>query len=148
MYLFLSTPLYTNNYILIADIGERIAGRTGEPLLCYTDNTQCCNSTSMNMGDWSLPDGTKVGGENDGGDFYISRGLSVVRLHRRNNATSPTGMFCCEVPNARSVNIRTCIDIGRLFAICVNDFYMPLLLLVVLQPPTTPSGEFSPSIYC
>ena len=89
-------------------------GGTGGPLLCYTDNTQCCNSTNINMGDWYLPDEgrMKVGDESSGGNFYVTRGPGVVRLHRRNNATSPIGMFCCEVPDARSVSRETCIDIG------------------------------------
>ena len=115
MYFSFNVSQYTGNYVLIVDVGERATGGTGGPLLCYTDNTQCCESTSM--GDWYLPSGMKVGDEGDAGDFYVTRGPGFVRLHRRNNATSPTGMFCCEVPNARSVNRRTCIDIGRLFVI-------------------------------
>ena len=95
-------------------------GGTGGPLLCYTDNTQCCNSTNNIMGDWYLPGGdrTKVGDESqsDNGDFYVTRGPGVVRLHRRNNATSPIGMFCCEVPDTRSVSRETCIDIGTVVA--------------------------------
>jgi hypothetical protein len=70
------------------------------------------------MGDWYLPGGMRIEDDNGAGslaDFYVTRGPSVVRLHRRNNATSLTGMFCCEVPDARSVSRRTCIDIGRLF---------------------------------
>ena len=117
VYLSFDVSLYTNNYILIDDIGERVTGGIGGPLLCYTDNRQCCNS--MDMGDWYLPGGMKVGDESDSGDFYVTRGPSVVRLHRRNNATSPIGMFCCEIPNARSANTRSCIDIGRLFLVYV-----------------------------
>ena len=93
----------------------------GEALLCYTDNIQCCNDT----GQWFKLGGGDVGDVNGTGDFYVTRGVGVVRLHRRNN-TSPSGIYCCEVPNALSVNIRTCIDIGRLFVICVNDFHMPI----------------------
>ena len=69
----------------------------GEALLCYTDNTVCCNNT----GQWLLPSGADVGDASSStGDFYISRGDSVIRLHRRNNTFS-TGMYCCEVPDAQ-----------------------------------------------
>ena len=44
-------------------------------------------------------------------DFYMDRGPSVVRLHRRNNAMSPTaGVFCCEVPDAVSLVVQVCIN--------------------------------------
>ena len=32
------------------------------------------------------------------GDFYRNRGLSVVRLNRRNDVLSPTGIYRCEIP--------------------------------------------------
>ena len=124
MYLSLSAPLYTTDYILFADIGEKITGEIGVgPLLCYTDNSQCCNSTDNIMGDWYLPGGMKVRDESDNEDFYVTRGPSVVQLHRRNNATSPVGMFCCDVPDARLISRRSCIDISRLIIIYENDFH-------------------------
>ena len=84
-------------------------GGVGEALLCYTDNTVCCNIT----GQWLLPSGADVGDASSGtGDFYISRGDSVIRLHRRNNTFS-TGIYCCVVPDARSQNTRTCANIGE-----------------------------------
>jgi hypothetical protein len=36
-----------------------------------------------------------------------------VRLNRRNNAMSPTGPFCCVVPDATSITKTTCIYIGE-----------------------------------
>ena len=111
MYLSLNDRLYTNiSDILITEIGDKMeGGGVGEALLCYTDNTQCCND----VGRWIQPSGGDVGdqGGSSTGDFYATRGSSVVRLHRRNN-TSPTGLYCCEVPDARSKIIRTCANIG------------------------------------
>ena len=106
MYLSLNGQVYTNNSdILLTEIGVGVGGA----LLCYTDNAQCCNDT----GRWFKLGGGDVGDVNGVGDFYVTRGLSVVRLHRRNN-TSPTGMYCCEVPNAQSQAMRTCANIGGL----------------------------------
>ena len=120
MYLSLNSIPYANGgYILIANIGEKVEGnRKGEALLCYTDNTQCCNNTSMNMGQWFQLGGEDIGVESGTGGFYISRGPSVVRLHKKNSTTSPTGLFCCEVPDARSVTVRTCANIGGLVINC------------------------------
>ena len=93
MYLSLNGQLYINNSdVHFTDIGDRIEGGVGEALLCYTDHTRCCSSTEQ----WFKLGGGDVGEQNDTGDFYASRGLSVIRLHRRNN-TFPVGVFCCEV---------------------------------------------------
>ena len=85
-------------------------GGEGEALLCYTDNNECCNTT----GRWFDLDGADVGDAGSGtGDFYVSRGSNVVRLHRRNNTFSP-GTYCCEVPDVRSKIIRACANISEL----------------------------------
>ena len=104
---------YANNSnIFITDIGEGDCGA----LLCYTDLTECCADSDTPvgvgaLGQWVYPNGSVVGTESDGQDFYINRGPSVVRLNRRRNATSTTGLFCCEVPDAAATNTRTCINI-------------------------------------
>ena len=86
-------------------------GGVGEALLCYTDSTQCC----IDVGRWIEPSGGTVGDEGgtSSGDFYVTRESSVVRLHRR-NSTSPSGTYCCEVPDARSKVTRVCANIGGL----------------------------------
>ena len=63
------------------------------------------------LGRWLYPNGSAIGTRSDGQDFYIDRGPSVVRLNRRSNATSTTGLFCCEVPDATSANTRICMNV-------------------------------------
>ena len=101
---------YSNNsYILNSDIGE---GNDGA-LLCFTDLSPCCDSAGgSDVGEWFFPDESQVLAPGTGTDFYRDRGPGMVRLHRRNNAMSPTGQFCCEVPNAIFVNTRICANIG------------------------------------
>ena len=31
-------------------------------------------------------------------DYFRSRNQQLIRLHRRNNANSPTGLYCCVMP--------------------------------------------------
>ena len=110
VYLSLGRTIISSDRILITDIGEGDDGA----LLCFTDLIQCCNSDSGRAeGQWLFPNGSSVlaGSAEVIGDFYFDRGPSVVRLHRRNNATSPTGQFCCEVPDATSTNMRACVNI-------------------------------------
>ena len=113
MYLSLNGRLLNNSKLTVTDIGDRIEGEgVGEALLCYTDHTRCCSST----GGWFKLGGGDVGEQNDTGDYYVSRGLGVIRLHRKNNTFS-LGMFCCEVPDSRSISRTLCIDVGKFFLI-------------------------------
>ena len=75
-------------------------------LRCLTDSTQCCrgsdNPNGGPLGEWYFPDGTLVpDGTVSSRDIFRNRGPSVVRLNRRNNAQSPTGVYRCEIPDAR-----------------------------------------------
>ena len=102
-----------NSYILITDIGEGDDGA----LLCFTDLIQCCQSSDTSigtaLGEWFFPNGSAVPVGGARGDFYRDRDASVVRLNRRNNATSPMGQFCCDVPDATSTSMRVCANIGE-----------------------------------
>ena len=81
------------------------------PLPNVDDNLLCCNSTSLVSGRWLLPNQSEVGKIDESGAFYVDDGPSVVGLHQRDNATSPTGVFCCEVPDASSVIMMSCVNI-------------------------------------
>ena len=67
------------------------------------------------MGDWFFPNGTPLDGYNAHGDilFYCDRtgaesassmSDATVRLHRRNGATGPTGLYHCVIPDSSGVN--------------------------------------------
>ena len=113
--LFLRGRLVTNNsYVDIDDIGE---GDDGAALLCVTDLMHCCRGIDTPglggaLGVWLYPNGTDVLLQESGDDFYRDRGRSVVRLNRRNNAISPTGLYCCEIPDASNTQQRVCANVG------------------------------------
>ena len=96
----LSGMFYGNNSnVAIGDIGVE-----DNSLLCLTDSTQCCRgSDNPNgaLGEWYFPGGSPVpDGTDTSRDIFRNRGASVVRLNRRNNAQSPTGVYRCEIPDA------------------------------------------------
>ena len=68
-------------------------------LLCFTSKLDCCEEQLRQLGEWYFPNGSAVGRQGVG-NFYRSRGPSVVRLHHRKNAMVPTGVFHCEIPDA------------------------------------------------
>jgi hypothetical protein len=116
VYLYLRGRLYVRNssYIDIDDIGE---GDNGA-LVCVTDLTQCCSVGVDTVGDavlgrWFYPNGTDVPVDGYGYAFYSSRGQSSVRINRRNNIRSPSGLYCCEVPDASNTQQRVCANIGE-----------------------------------
>ena len=77
----------------ITDIGE-----SSNALLCITNRSDCC--WSHTGGQWYYPNNaSKVGVMGSNGDFYRNRGPSVVRLNRRNNVRSPTGIYHCVIPD-------------------------------------------------
>ena len=99
--------------ILIGEIGEGDDGA----LLCVTDLIQCCHGEDtgrrVGLGEWFYPNGSLVRVKDNGDDLYCNRGPGIVRLNRKNNAISPTGQFCCVVPDATFANKTTCINIGE-----------------------------------
>ena len=118
MYLYHRGRIYISNssYIDIDDIGEGDEAA----LICITDLTQCCRVgiDTESLGDtvlgwWFYPNGTDVPVAGEGYDVYSSRGPSIVHINRRNNIRSPTGLYCCEVPDATNTVRRVCANIGK-----------------------------------
>ena len=79
---------------------------------------QCCRGDDTPgvggaLGNWFYPDGSLVRVNGSYDDFYRNRGLGIVRLNRRNDSMSPTGQFCCVVPDATFMDKTTYINIGE-----------------------------------
>ena len=99
-----STLYLPGDTIFIIDIGNTNTDDFSDPgssLVCVTTNvnTRCCTSADGgSKGEWLDPGGTRILNTPDT-NFYRTRYTQQVRLNRRNNAMSPTGVFTCEVPN-------------------------------------------------
>ena len=104
---------YANNTaIAITEVGV-----DDNAVLCRTNLTNCCgnNGSETRQGHWRYPNGTLVNYSDSGDDIYRDRRNVVVRLNRRNSATTPTGQYCCEVPTMTnpSSNATICITLCK-----------------------------------
>ena len=102
-------------------------------------NTQCCRtSDGGNVGEWHFPNGTMVPRNSAAVladlDFTRSGFTHQVRLNRRNNVMSPTGIYECRVHDsgeATASNETAQITVGEqrvslLACICMttNNIFM------------------------
>ena len=80
------------------DLNEVMDAEDG--VQCHTDLQTCCSRVEdlVHRGDWYFPTGVRLGFATDNGDIYQLRLAQRVDLHRRNNATSPSGVYRCENP--------------------------------------------------
>ena len=98
---------------------------TNGGLQCVTDKPYCCRvGYSVRIGEWRFPDGTKVPilgrGISIATTFYRNRGENdgTVNLNKINESiTSPTGQFCCEVPDSTNMTQTVCVNISEFFSI-------------------------------
>ena len=71
-------------------------------------------SQNPQHGEWYLPNGTLVQGTSSDTAFYRGRGDNgEVYLNHPTDVKSPTGRFCCEVPDATDTNQTLCAIIGN-----------------------------------
>ena len=56
------------------------------------------------MGEWFFPDKSSLGSNDAGGNIYQDRTGATVRLHRRNGAIGPTGLYHCVIPDSSGVD--------------------------------------------
>ena len=97
IYFILGGEIYGNNSIVrLGSIGE------GEDhvLICRTDKIKCCGTSPDRFGEFYYPNGLQVPVLRAGQNFYCNRGDQLIRLNRRGGATSPTGQYRCEIPDA------------------------------------------------
>ena len=95
---FMGQTLDNNSYIDINDVGRPdVSG--GEGVQCHTDLTTCCSGAQGgHRGDWYFPDGTQLPNPAVDIDTFQSRGDQRVDIDRRNNASSPVGIYRCGIP--------------------------------------------------
>ena len=96
--------------ILITDIGTS----SPQQLVCTTDRTPCCKAHNT-AGDWFYPGGGLVMHTGILQEFGRDRNANgEINLYRANSSVmSPTGRFCCRVPDANGVEQTVCVNVGK-----------------------------------
>ena len=130
-----SSHINNNSNINIRNIGQT-SNNPNDALQCVTDNLRCCRQNPR-LGEWYLPSGALVQGTASITAFYRSRGDNgEVSLNRPSSVESPTGLFCCEVPDATNINQTLCVNIGIIINLYCNvqsmyTMYVPLTLIMI-----------------
>ena len=94
---FMGQTLANHSYVDLSLVGDDGSGR--DSVQCYTDLSTCCTSgQGVHRGDWWFPYGTRLHFSMDGGNIFEARGDQRVDLRRRNSATSPVGIYRCDIP--------------------------------------------------
>ena len=122
LYFTLNGTVYqSGDTVLITDIGDSETDPDSEAdpdssLVCVISNVNmnCCRGIDGgNVGEWYFPDGTMVPRNSDA-NFTRSGFTHQVRLNRRNNAMSPTGIYECRVPGEATASVLTArITVGE-----------------------------------
>ena len=95
---FMGVNLPNHAYVNLAAVGNDIISDSGNTVSCHTDLQTCCQATQgTHRGQWYFPDGTELANSASGDDIYRGRGAQSVHLHRRNDATSPSGIYHCDI---------------------------------------------------
>ena len=95
---FMGQTLTNHSYVDLSLVEQPELG--GASVQCHTDLSTCCTGIQGDhRGDWYFPDGTtRLPFIGDPGDIYENRLAQRVDLGRRNSATSPTGLYRCDIP--------------------------------------------------
>ena len=99
----------------LEDIGEN-----EDALHCVTNLTACCRPpyTTNAIGNWFLPNGTRVPSSGGQWDLHRTRGNMAVLLHRRRGGVE--GVYSCAVPDA--MNVTQTIYIG-IYTASTGEWY-------------------------
>ena len=91
---FMGQTLANHSYVDLSLVGGDGSGSDSVP--CHTDLSTCCRrEQGGHRGDWYFPNGTRL-------PFYVDihqwRVAQRVDLRRNSSATSPVGIYRCDIP--------------------------------------------------
>ena len=99
---FMGENLPNHSYVDLTLVGEDDTDSTHDTVRCNTDLATCCRSNQgVHRGHWYYPDGGEVLGSSHSSDISRNRDAQRVNINRWNNATSPSGIYRCQVPTVR-----------------------------------------------
>ena len=107
---FMGQTLANHSYVDLSLVGDDLSG--SDSVQCHTDLSTCCTTAQgVHRGDWYFPDENRLPLPNRG-DFIEARGVQRVDLLRQNSATSPVGIYHCEIQTTDHILIRATVYVG------------------------------------
>ena len=102
---FMGQTLDNHSYVDLSLVGNDYRG--SDSVQCHTDSDTCCSAAQgSHRGDWYFPDGGRLQ------FFGDTRGWRVaqrVDLRRSNSATSPVGIYHCDIPTVADSSVRATV---------------------------------------
>ena len=94
---FMGQTLANHSYVDLSLVGQDGSG--SDSVQCHTDLTSCCRGAQgPHRGDWYSSCSTdRLPFSIEDGDIFEQRSDMRVDLRRRNSATSPVGIYRCEI---------------------------------------------------
>ena len=91
---FLGQTLANHSYVDLSLVGDDVSG--SDSVQCHTNlNTCCSGGQGTHRGDWYFPNGTRL---QFFGGIIEWRVAQRVDIRCRNCATSPVGIYRCDIP--------------------------------------------------
>ena len=114
---FMGQTLANHSYVDLSLVGD--GSSDSNTLQCHTDLSTCCGpGQGVHRGDWYSPGSTdRLPFSNEAGDIYEQREAQRVDLRRSNSATSPVGIYRCEIPtndvhDDDDISVRATVYVG------------------------------------
>ena len=105
---FLGQTLANHSYVDLSLVGTS----GSDSVKCHTDLTTCCSGgQGSNRGDWYFPNGNRLPFSGSG-DIFEHRVAQRVDLRHWNNATSPVGIYHCEIQTNDHISVRATVYVG------------------------------------
>ena len=94
---FMGDILPNHAYVDLTTVGDDISA-SGDTVRCQTNLDTCCSGDQgIHRGDWHFPDGSVLPFASTNNDIVEDREPQEVHLRRRNDATSPSGIYRCDI---------------------------------------------------
>ena len=107
---FMGNTVPNHGYVDLGQVGEYTSGNDNNTVQCITDLSTCCTGAQGgHRGDWYFPDGTRL---LFFGDIDENREAQRVDLRRRNNASSPVGIYHCGIHTSAHSPVRATVYVG------------------------------------
>ena len=114
---FMNETLPNHSYVDLTLVGNPAVNSSNHSVQCHTDLFTCCGGAQgSHRGDWYFPTGTRLP-FSGGGDITLARLDQRVDLRRNNNANSPSGIYCCDIPtiavsDETDISVRDTVYVG------------------------------------